>query len=285
MVRHRLFALTFILSLAFSSSALAQTLFEGYAKVLVGNVHVGYSIQKYEFDSKKKQFKATTFLKTNEVGGNITESLLAVADENLNPISYKFTTLQGKTPKIIDAQFSKGRMNATVTDGGKKSTIKLDVPQGAFLSSFLGYMMLRSPTGLKADTRFEFQAIAEEDGSLEKGVATISTREDFFGIPAFKVMNDFKNVKFISHVSEKGEVFATRVPALSIVTELTATAEEATKGLAVPTAVIKNLFGEVPRGTVNALSERSRNPVPGKTQGIPGGQGMQLKGGAPAAGE
>lgn len=277
---------TFIFSLLLMSlPAFSQTLFEGYAKVLVGNVHVGYSIQKYEFDSKKKQFKATTFLKTNEVGGNITESLLAVADENLNPLSYKFTTLQGKTPKTIDASFSKGRMNATVTDGGKKSTIRLDAPKGTFLSSFLGYMILRSPTGLKAETRFEFQAIAEEDGSLEKGVATVSTREDFFGIPAFKVMNDFKNVKFISQVSEKGEVFATRVPALSIVTELTATAEEATQGHSVPSAVIKSLFGEIPRGLTNALSERGKNPTPGKTQGIPGGQGIQLKGSAPTSGE
>lgn len=285
MVRQLLSAVTFVLTMTLGCSSLAQTLFEGYAKVLVGNVHVGYSIQKYEFDSKKKQFKATTFLKTNEVGGNITESLLALADENLNPISYKFTTLQGKTPKTIDAQFSKGRMNATVTDGGKKSTIKLDVPQGVFLSSFLGYMILRSPTGLKSDTRFEFQAIAEEDGSLEKGIATISSREDFFGIPAFKVMNDFKNVKFISQVSEKGEVFATRVPALSIVTELTSNADEATQGHAVPSAVIKSLFGEVPRGLTNALSERAKNPVPGKTHGVPAGQGMQLKGGSPTAGE
>lgn len=82
----------------------AEVLFEGYSKVLSGGVHIGYSIVRYEFDNKKKQFVATTFLKTNEFGGNLTESLKAFATDDMKPVSYEYTTLIGNQVKV---RFSK----------------------------------------------------------------------------------------------------------------------------------------------------------------------------------
>ncbi len=97
----------FILTTLFISQLLhAEVLFEGYAKVMAGGIHVGYFISRYEYDQKKKEFHAITFLKTNEVGGNITESIKAVAKEDLSPVSYSYTTLIGNVPKTIDAKFN-----------------------------------------------------------------------------------------------------------------------------------------------------------------------------------
>ncbi len=267
----------------------AQVLFEGYSKIISGGVHVGYAIQKYEFNMKKKQFVATTFLKTNELAGNLTESLQAFAAEDMTPVSYKYTTLVGTEVKTIDATFKSGKIIATINHGGKTEKVNREIPKGTFLSSFLAYMMLKSPSGIKVDTKFEYQAIAEEDASVEKGIAAVSAIEDYKGLKAFKILNEFKKAKFISTVSEKGEVFATRSPAQSIGTELVSNPSEATANFGIPSAVLKQLFGEVPTGQENQIAKLAKSGAavpaeptitPGKQQGVPQGKGLQLKGGS-----
>jgi hypothetical protein len=270
-------------------AAKADVLFEGYAKILSGGVHVGYTVARYEYDNKKKQFIATTFLKTNEFAGNLTESLKAYAKDDMSPISYQYTTLIGKQTKTIDAKFEKGKIFANVKDGSKVEKITKDLPKGTFLSSFLAYVMLRSPTGLKADSSYNFQAIAEEDAAVYKGIAVIKNQEDFKGLKGLKVLNEFKSSKFISIINEKGEVFSTKSPVQGIATELVSKPGDATAGFPIPTAVLKSLFGDVPTGQTNALSKLAHtSPLPpvttptpsAKEQGIPQGVGIHVKGGA-----
>jgi hypothetical protein len=287
MVLKKLFlALSFLIgvSIALIGHAVkAEVLFEGYSKILSGGVHIGYTIARYEFDEKKKQFVATTFLKTNEVGGNLTESLKAIAAEDMKPVSYQYTTLLGNQVKAIDATFAKGKLSAVVT-GQKKETISKDLPKGSFLSSFLAYVMLRSPQGLKADTKYDFQAVAEEDAAVYKGIAYVKSAEDYNGMKVLRVLNEFKGTKFISLVTEKGEVISTKSPVQGIGTELVAKPGEATAAFPIPTATLRTLFGEVPTGQLNEVSRKANSaPPPTKQQGIPGGKGLQLKGGAPPA--
>ncbi|MCB0369767.1 MAG: hypothetical protein KDD45_10095, partial [Bdellovibrionales bacterium] len=58
-------------SLFFSIKAKAEKeiLFEGYFKILINKQHIGYSISRYEFDSKKQEFFVTIFTKTGALGG------------------------------------------------------------------------------------------------------------------------------------------------------------------------------------------------------------------------
>ena len=289
---HRSFLITLVI---FSSClAKAEILFEGYSKILSGGVHVGYVISRYEFDTKKKQFVSTSFIKTNESGGSITESLQAFSDEQLRPLSYQYTTLVSGQAKTIDAKFEKGKILANVHDGAKQEKIVKDAPKGSFLSTFLAYVILKSPQGLKPDTKFEYSAFAEEDAALLKGIAFIKNYEDFNGIKALKVLNEFKNSKFISYVNEKGEVLSTKSPIQGIATELVPLPSMATMNMQIPTALVKKLFGDVPTGQKNEVSrahheapaagaaDAKAGKVPGKQEGIPGGKGIQLKG-KPAA--
>lgn len=265
------------ISIALISHAVrADVLFEGYSKVMVGGVHSGYTIVRYEFDNKKKQFIATTFLKTNELASNLTESLKAVSDADLKPISYQYTILMGNTTKVIDAEFKKGKFLATIKNEGKIEKISKDAPKGTFLSSFLAYVMLRSPTGFKADTKYEFEAVAEEDAAFYKGVAYVKGQEDFNGMKALRVLNDFKGSKFISLVNEKGEMYSTKAPVQGVSTELVAKPSDATGSFQVPTPILRNLFGDVPTGQINEVSKRGQTDL--KQQGIPQGKGIQVKG-------
>jgi hypothetical protein len=232
----------------------AETLFEGYYKVYSGGTHAGYMIAKYEYDAKKKQFSATTFLKTGELAGSITESLKATATEDLKPISYQYTTLMGTVTKTIDASFPKGKMIATVKDGGKSEKIAIDLPKGTFLSTFLAYLILKSKDGLKAETKYDYQAIAEEDGKITKGFALVKGKEDVGGINAFRIINEFKNSKYVSYVTEKGELLSVKSPAQGISEELVTQPSLATGSFQVPVSLLKILFGDVPTGQLNEVS-------------------------------
>lgn len=250
--------LTFILTLLSSSFSYADVLFEGYYKILDGDQHIGYSILKYEFDAKRKEFKTTSFFKTGSGKSEITESLVAKADQNLNPISYSYTSLTPQEKKILDAQFKKSTMTAQVSVNGKNQKIQREIPKGTFLSGFLVYIMLKSPQGLQAETNYEYQAIAEEDAEILKGQALVGKQESYNSQQAYKVLNTFKGNKFLSYINSRGEVLGTQALGLSIKTQLVSSPKEAIGNLPVSQAILSTLFGGTPKGEQNSLSKETK---------------------------
>ncbi|MBO9665419.1 MAG: hypothetical protein J7501_01225 [Bdellovibrio sp.] len=262
----------------------ADVLYEGYSKVLSGDTHIGYVVNRYEFDTKKKQFISTYFIKTGKGPTETTESLKAVADSELGPISYEYTSLAGKESKMIDAKFKAGTMTAMVNSAGRTQKVEKKIPKGTFLSTFLVYLMLKSKEGLKSETRYEYQAIAEEDAAITKGEALVGKEESFHGFKVFKILNTFKDSKFLSYVNDRGEVLGTNALGQGITTELVATAAEATNGQSYSATLLKTLFGTVPAGTQNVVAQAQKiktdeksAPAPTKQLGVPQGQGVQMK--------
>lgn len=244
-----------LIAAALPSFAHAEVLFEGYSKVLSGDQHIGYVISRYEFDDKKKVFSATYFLKTNAAGGDVTESLKAMADSELAPISYSYTSVVGKDTKTIDAKFKNGTMSAVVKASGKPvDHLEKKVPKGTFLSTFLVYLILKSKDGLKSDTKYDYSAIAEEDGNIEKGVASVEGEETYNGFKAFKIMNTFKDSKFLSYVNAHGEVLGTNAVAQGVQTQLVATPAEAEGSIPVSQTLLKVIFGSIPTGQGNVVA-------------------------------
>ena len=238
-------------------AAHADLLFEGYSKVLLDGAHIGYVVQRYEFDPKKKEFSTTYFLKTNQLGGNITESLKARSSDSMRPIAYQYTELSGDKARTIDATFKGETMTAVVRDGGKQTTLTKKVPKSAFLASFLAYMMLQGKEGIKKGVRYQYQAVAEEDGNLYTGDASITTDEVMNGVNAFKVLNTFKGMQFASWVTHKGEVLATRSPVQKIATELVGNMNDAIAGIGYNPGNLSMLFGSVPKGKENVIARRA----------------------------
>lgn len=248
--------LLFITSVCFSLQANANILFEGYFKITLGSEHIGYSIQRYEYDSTKKQFIAKTFLKLNEKAGDQTDSLVAISGSGMEPVSYQFTSMSGKEIKTVDATFKNEKIAATIKEKGKTKKINNKLPKGVFLGSFLNFVMLKSPSGIKTDSKYDYQAIAEEDASIEKGLAVVTTKEDYKGFSAYKVSNTFKGQKWNYSMSEKGEYLLAKSPALNLQLELVAQSSLATQGIGVPQQVVKALFGDIPLGTNNTVAEK-----------------------------
>lgn len=232
----------------------AQVLFEGYSKITLSGQFLGFVIQKYEFDVQKKNFISTSLIKYNEAGGGITESLKAYANEALEPISYSYNLLGPTGAKTIDASFAKGVLTVKTTEKGK--TIKKDVnlPKGSFFSSFLAYVILKNPQGLKTSSKYEYQAVAEEDGDLHKGTATVQSEETYKGIRVYKILNNYKDAQFVSLTTDKGEMISTTSPQKSLSLELMAEPSQAMGGLTVGADNLKLLFGNIPEGKINALA-------------------------------
>ncbi len=292
--------------LLLARTAQADVLFEGYSKVLLEDVHVGYVIQRYEFDSKKKEFTTTYFLKTNAKGGNLTESLKARATAGFKPISFQYTSAQGEQTRTIDANFKNDTMTALVREGQKQGTISKKVGKDVFLASFLGYVMLQGKDGIKKGAKYAYKAIAEEEADIFDGDAYVSGEETMNGVSTFRVLNNFKKTKFVSWVTHKGEVIATASPIQKISTELVANIQEATSGQSVNSNTLTLLFGSVPKGRDNVIARRSAETTPQmnptsshkqkvldqkpsstdakpKEEGIPGGKGIMIKGAPPSA--
>ena len=273
-----------VVLLVSANQARADILFEGYAKILSGDQHIGYVISRYEFDAKKKNFISTYFLKTGKGPSEVTESVKAVADAELTPISYEYTTLAGNDIKTIDAKFKAGTMSAVIKSNGKIQRIDKKIPKGTFLSTFLVYLMLKSKDGLRSETNYEYQAIAEEDASIQKGQALVGKEEIFNGFKTLKILNTFKDTKFLSYVNDRGEVLGTNAMAQGISTELVANPADATNGQSYSATILKTLFGAVPEGKANMVSRakevkaaEAAAPAPSKQMGVPAGQGIMIK--------
>lgn len=245
-----------------STNADPAILFEGYSKVLLGGVHIGFAVSRYEFDQKKNEFISTYFLKTNALGGNVTESLNARATSGFKPISYQYTSIVDGKTKTIDAAFKGEQMNAVVTENGKPTQVRKTIPKGAFPSTFLGYMMLKGKEGIKPGVRYAFVAIAEEDAAVYPGEASVVGQETQNGLPAFKVFNTFKGVRFASWVTIKGDVLATRSNTQGLATELVSSIQEATAGQSFNPSTLVALFKRLPEGKQNALARKETAPAP-----------------------
>ncbi len=297
----------FLSFLLFTTLTYAQPtpLFEGYMKIVSGGVPIGYAIQRYQQDVKNKLLLSTYFLKTNALGGNVTETLKASARlDTLRPVSYNFNSIVGRdknqTIKSIDATFSDTHMQASVNNNGKPERIDIAFPKNTYLSTFLVYILLsakkenssgqKETSGLQTGLKYSYRAIAEEMGQIFDGTAFIKEVETYKNLDVFKILNTFKEERFVSYVTAKGEALHTKSPTKSIYTELVANPAEATKGFQINPNTLRLLFGDVPSGTINALSQQSQkkykkdsthqdiSPDANKKQGIPPGKGIILKG-------
>ena len=255
MVRHfvsrSVFALTFFCLTCFFSMASAETIFEGYYKITLGQKHVGYAVQRYEFLPKKNQFKSTYFIHTNELLDGAQESLVAISSDKFTPISYQYTSKVKENFKTIDARFEKNMMSAKVSDGKNVNNVSKQIPEGTFMSTFLVYMMLQK--GFQLDRKYAYQAIAEEDASLQSGVAFIKEETKYKGKSVYRALYNFKGAKAVFILSKKGEVLYTNSPMQRVSTELVKQPSEATAGLQLPQKTLNILFGGVPTGRKNAF--------------------------------
>lgn len=259
---------TFVLLISFSLSA--KTIFEGYYKILAGKggqQQVGYVVQRYEADQKTSTYTSTYFIHSKSPKGSMKESLKAKANAKFQPLSYAYTSqvnqeINGKIQtrvKTIDAQFKNGTMIAQVNDGNRKNTIRQKIPSDAFLSTFLGYLMLSK--GMKVGKKFTYKsAIAEEDAAISSGEAFIESVTPYKGHQAFRILNQFKGSQFISLVSPQAQVLHTKSPAELISTELVASPDLAQQGFDQSQKNLKILFGQAPSGRENVISKALLNP-------------------------
>ncbi len=243
-----------LLSCLSISSNASTVLFEGYSEVTSMKFPVGYVIYRYQVDDVKKKYLATYFLKVGKPF-DISESLHAESDYEMNPIEYSYTAMSPKEKKTVDAKFKNGVMTANVKTNGVNQKVEKKIPKGVFLSTFLFYLILKSKDGLKANTNFNFQAIAEEDANIYSGQALIGKEELWKGFQVYSVTQKFKDLDYSSVINDRGEVLSTSSPSQGMGTELVLDSEPLIKKYG-GESNLKTVFGGIPKGIENVLAKQ-----------------------------
>lgn len=253
-----------LLTLFFSpdNAIAADIMFEGYYKIELAGKHIGYAIQRYEFEAKDKAFLHTSFVRL-KIGDEIRqESLKAKSNDKFQPISYQYTGQIGDKITAVDASFKGEIMTLKITDGKKVRNETYKIPKGTFLSSFLTYLMLQKK--LSINQAFQYSAVAEEEGNSYNGKALIESKENAEKYEVFRILNSYKGEKFVSRVGVvkdasnpdkniRGDVLGTSSPTKNLATTLVANPSTATDGHIVPNKTLITLFGTVPTGKANLL--------------------------------
>ena len=239
-----LIASSLVCQFAAPTTARANTLFEGWYEVLLGGKKVGFMVERYEFNNGK--FVATTYLKTNTDGNDVTESLKAFAAPDLGPLGYQYTTKIKDEVKLIDATF-KGQVGTfNITDGKKKHKETKRFEKGTFLSTFLIYLILANKNALTVGNNYNYIAIAEEDGTAQNGTALVVANDKVKGRDAYKLKNDYKGESFLTWLSPKGEILYVKSPEKALEMRFAENQAAATKGVMANMKDLTFLFGTLP---------------------------------------
>jgi hypothetical protein len=248
-----------IAAFIFSSTTHAEVIFEGYYKVTQFKKHIGFFVLRNEVDPKTKQFITTSYIRLAKNGFDMTETLHTVSDAGLLPISYSYLGAEGKKTKTIDATFKKDQMTATVSENGKVSKITKKLKKGTFLSSILYYLMLNSKDGLKTDSKYDFEAVAEEMADVQSGSARIDKKMITQGsLQLLKATNSFAGAEYVNLITDRGEAISATTAATGIETELVKSNEEALEGIKVSPGVLEKLFGQIPTGQINVYHGKGK---------------------------
>lgn len=252
-MRRQLFSVFISLSIfLLAAGSRAEVLFEGYYKVTQFKKHIGFLVLRHEIDDKTKNFKTTSFIRLGAGGFDMTESYQAVSDAELAPVSLSYLAAGDQKTKTIDVKFKGQKMTGTVLEDGKKTKIDETVPKGSFLSSALYYLMLKSKTGLKTGTKFDYSAITEEGPVVMNGTVTVDKKMVSQGTnQLMKINNKFAGSDYDNLVSSRGEVISAVTPATSIESELVKDKAEATAGIKLSAGTLEKIFGSAPAGNKN----------------------------------
>lgn len=244
----------------------AEIIFEAYYKVYLSDVAVGYSIERFEFDKKKSEFIATSYTKLKGADKDTTESTKAYADSKLVPKAYEYTfassdpKTQEKSYKNIKATIKNQVLKAKVLEGKKEYEITKSLQKGTYLAIFLPFALLNSKDGLQVDKHYSYLAIAEETGEPHPGEAFVKAKEDYEGIPAFKILNKYDKDSFVSLMTASGDVLEVRIPASQVKLKMVKNQEEAVDQFQFSSSNMALLFGTVPVGKDNALYKKQIAP-------------------------
>ncbi|MCC6137236.1 MAG: hypothetical protein IT287_01280 [Bdellovibrionaceae bacterium] len=241
------------LLLTLPAVSFAETIFEGYYKVSMEGQHIGYYIQRYALDGTTKLFASTHYMLLKVDHTTTIESLSAKSTAKFEPRSYQYTQLDGSKTKVIDAVVNGKKLAIKTIEGGKTTARESSINEKVFLSTFLPFLILKTPKGLAVGNKFTYDAIAEEDGSTGNGEIYVKEQVKEAGLDAFRTLNTYKKEQFINWLDAKGESLKTFVPHLNLTSELMRDPKEAYKNLPFNESTIKLLFGGIPEGKTNML--------------------------------
>jgi hypothetical protein len=257
---HKLLA--FLLTI-FSLTANAKLMFEGYLRIENHGKHIGYVIQKDEVDDKTK-VRTVTYLVWKNINGAVSQDALQVVAKPAPPpalysgIKYTNWMWTGDEGSIATGEFGAKELTVVRKVLGSGEVIekgKMPIPPDSIFSSMVTTTLAESdPAKYTTGRKASYVALSEEDAKFDTLDIQVEETKTIGDQKIAHVLSEMLNDKLESFTFMDGQVLGTRDDYNDQIVFLVNRREDAFGDFG-PAETIKRIFGDVPRGLRNPVSE------------------------------
>lgn len=242
----------------FSALSFAESniLFEGNYQLFHDDQPIGWSIERFYFDSDSKTYNHLSFTKAEYLGKTYSEKIKAVSTESFKPQSLHYESLEGNNKKIIKASIKKNKISiATTTNGNNKTTSK-KLPKGAFFSSFLKMMLINNK--LQLNKEMKYSVLIEETADILTGKSIATEKIKVKGQWTYKVYTQITDSSMTFYINKKADILRAEQPQLHLTSELQKQLKPKIRKNLWSDKDLKNWFGNIPTGNINSLNIKAQ---------------------------
>lgn len=247
-----------LVTIAFTSSAKAAIVYEGYYKVMQGPKQFGYTIDRREKMDSNSNHKLTRY--TALPSGDAQIETFEV-DPSFRAVNYTFATSKGGTVMDqVQASFSGGWVTMTSTASGKpaKDTQKFQIPSDTTFDPFLGdYLKSMKRGQFVPGTKLNVVRFVDEPG-ISVSEVTVGPSSMIGGRKTYQLDVRPRDVAsaLTYFVTDAGQLVQGRGMGFGVL--LVSSLREAAGTIATNTAEIQRVFGGMPKGSPVMAAEPAK---------------------------
>lgn len=243
--------------LAFSMTANARVLFEGYYKIETKGVHRGYFVQRDELNEQTHERVLTYYIWKKSDSGIQQFGVRATATENFKPLRYAYYEWMNTNSTQTEGTFTEKELKFVERDGrtGKPLSEQRPaqtLPADAVFSSMITQQVAKSYAGeYKENLNLSYKGLSEEDGLFDNGELKVVRMNPTNNTMVFQVMSEFAHEITELFTFRDGEMLGSRNMLGEHLTYLVGTRDEAVGTFPLAKNSIMKVFGDIPHGAIN----------------------------------
>jgi hypothetical protein len=244
----------YLILLLIASAARAEVTLDAYYAIQVNGKHVGFSVQRDEYDPKTKTHKIKYFIKTNEQDNDMEQFVSTEQTDGYQPKSFRFLSRVRKAESAIRGNVRGKDLKLTFKEPKGQKTVSIPLSGDMFFSSALGPVLIASK--LSKGKALSFHAINEEDGFLGDGVVYVIDETEVSKHKVYRLITHFQNVETEVWLLDTGVALASQSTHIQLRAEMVANRLDATEGLDFNLKTLAKYFGSVPEGKINPFARK-----------------------------
>lgn len=245
--------LKYLIAFLIGSVCAAETVFEGYYRIESGGKHIGFAVQRWQFEPKSSQWILNYFVQTSDK--DFASRRVVVMErfkDNLEPLEYRYRLTKGGKETREQVTFSNGKFEETFADKTGKQGRKGQLEKNGLLSaSAARVLVLNRP---KPGKIYSYVGMREEDALMMHGQIQVLSARKEGKHRVYQILDDFETAPLESWVLEDGEILRSGVPDKGVTSTLVKSANDAIGEVEFNRSELVPVFNEIPEGRKNAVA-------------------------------